>query len=261
MTDPVPDPLEEPAEPSTAALSVPPRLTTLRAILEVLLCSSYPTQLVVAGALTAAGISGLKGDGSLNAPFVIAVSLGDAVLVAALVTWFVRRNGESMATIFVAGRPIWREALLGLALVPVVLLGISLLVAVLRLIAPGLHNVATNPMGALMRDPVLAVTFAFVVVIAGGVREELQRGFQLHRLTGNVCGPLPALLLTSVAFGAGHTLQGDDVAIATGVLGACWGALFLVRRSIVAAAVSHGLFNLAQVFIAWAIGDAVAASP
>ena len=79
-------------------------------------------------------------------------------------------------------------------------------------------------MGALMRDPMLAVTFAFVVVLAGGVREELQRGFQLHRLTGHVCGPGLALVLTSLAFGAGHTLQGYDVAVATGVLGAFWGA-------------------------------------
>ena len=89
-------------------------------------------------------------------------------------------------------------------------------------------------MGALMRDPMVVMTFAFVVVVAGGMREELQRGFQLHRLTGHVCGPVPALLLASLAFGAGHTVQGYDVAVATGVLGAFWGLLFLTRRSVVA---------------------------
>ena len=72
-----------------------------------------------------------------------------------------------------------------------------------------------------------------------------------------MCGPGLALVLTSVAFGAGHTLQGYDVAVATGVLGAFWGLLYLGRRSVVAAAVSHGLFNLAQVAIAWAIGDSL----
>ena len=262
MTDLAPDMREVPAAPAPPPLPPPaPRLTTARALVEVLLCSSYPTQLVVAGALAAAGVPGMKADGSLNAPFVIAVSLGDAALVVALITWFIRRNGESMTAVFLAGRPAWREAALGVGLAPLVVLGVSMLVAAIRAAAPALHNVPTNPMGALMHDPLLAITFAFVVVVAGGGREELQRGFQLHRLTGHVCPPGLALALTSVAFGAGHTLQGYDVAVATGVLGAFWGLLYLGRHSVVAGAVSHGLFNLGQVAIAWAVGDALAGSP
>ena len=68
----------------------------------------------------------------LNAPFVIAISLGDAALVAALIAWFMWRNGESMTAVFVAGRPPGREAMLGVALAPAVLLGISLVVAAIR---------------------------------------------------------------------------------------------------------------------------------
>lgn len=267
MSDPAPDLREVPAAPDLPPhplppmASAPPAMTPIRAIVEVLLCSSYPTQILVAGGLAAFGLTGLGADGSLNARFVIAVSLGDALLVAALITIFMWRNGESLAAAFVTRRPAGREVLLGLGLAPLVLVGVSLLVTIVRAAAPALHNVPVNPMGALMRDPALAVTFAVVVVIAGGVREELQRAFQLHRLTGHVCGPGLALLLTSVAFGAGHTLQGYDVAIATGVLGAAWGLLYLTRGSIVAAAVSHGAFNLAQVVIAATLGDALAPSP
>lgn len=267
MIDPAPDTRELPAAPARPSIPLPPAapvaagMTRVRAIVEVLLCSSYPTQILVAGVLAAFGLTGLAADGALNASFVIAVSIGDAALVATLVTVFMWRNGESLAATFVTRRPAAREILLGLGLAPLVLVGVSVLVGVVRLAAPELHNVKVNPMGALMRDPVLAVAFAVVVVIAGGVREELQRGFQLHRLTGHVCGAGPALLLTSVAFGAGHTLQGYDVAVATGVLGAAWGLLYLSRGSIVAAAVSHGVFNLAQVVIAWAFGDAIAPSP
>src|SRR5262245_44817260 len=100
MTDPAPDPREEPAAPSAALPPPAPRMTSWRALGEVVLCSSYPTQLVVAGLLAASGIPGLKNDGSLNATFVIAVSLGDAALVAALVVWFLRRNGESLGAVF-----------------------------------------------------------------------------------------------------------------------------------------------------------------
>ena len=231
-------------------------MTRARAIVEVLLCSSYPTQVLAAAALAAVGIQALTADGALNPRFVIAVSTADAALVFALIAWLMWRNGESLSATFLTGRrPLWREAAMGVGLAPLVVLGVSLLVVGIRAIAPSLHNVPSNPMGALMRDPMVVMTFAFVVVVAGGMREELQRGFQLHRLSGHVCGPVPALLLASLAFGAGHTVQGYDVAVATGVLGAFWGVLFLTRRSVVAAAVSHGLFNLSQVVVAWTIGE------
>jgi membrane protease YdiL (CAAX protease family) len=51
------------------------------------------------------------------------------------------------------------------------------------------------------------------------------------------------LLITSISFGMGHTLQGLDAAIITGVLGAIWGALYLKRESAAASMVSHSLFN------------------
>ena len=133
MTDLAPDTREAPAAPAPPPPApAPPRMTPARAVLEVLACSSYPTQLVVAGGLAAAGVHGLKADGGLNATFVIGVALGDAALVAALVVWFIHRNGESMAAVFIAGRPAWREAAFGVALAPAVLLGISLVVAALR---------------------------------------------------------------------------------------------------------------------------------
>ncbi|OFW17580.1 MAG: hypothetical protein A3F69_02100 [Acidobacteria bacterium RIFCSPLOWO2_12_FULL_66_10] len=53
--------------------------------------------------------------------------------------------------------------------------------------------------------------------------------------------------MTSAAFGAGHLLQGADAAIATGLLGAFWGATYLRRRSAVAPMVSHSGFDLLQV--------------
>ncbi len=117
--------------------------------------------------------------------------------------------------------------------------------------APSLHNLPENPMTALMSDPARVVVFALVVMLAGGVREEIQRAFQLHRLSPGVMGRWPALVVTSVAFGFGHTVQGYDVAVATGLLGALWGALWLVRGSIVAPAVCHAVFNLGQVMAAW----------
>ena len=91
-----------------------------------------------------------------------------------------------------------------------------------------------------------AVIFAVVVMVAGGVREEVQRGFIAHRFGQYLGGALWGVAVYSVFFGLGHFEQGYDAMIATGVLGLVWGLLYISRRSIVAPMVSHAAFNLAQ---------------
>ncbi len=243
-----------PASPVVPPHAGPPPLTRARALGEAVLCSSYPTQLVAAAVLAAFGLRGATDDGGLSARFIIAVSLLDAALVVALIVYLLRRRDESVSAVMLGTAARWREALLGVAMVLPVTIGVALVVAGVRVVWPSLRNVPVNPLTALMADPQLVVAFALVVVLAGGVREEMQRAFQLHRLTPTVFRPAAALLVASVAFGLGHTVQGRDVAIATFALGALWGAMWLRRRSIVAAAVCHALFNLGQVLAAWAVG-------
>ena len=103
-----------------------------------------------------------------------------------------------------------------------------------------------NPLQDLAHTRANAVLFAVVVMIAGGVREEVQRAFVLRRFEQYLGGAL-GLVLFSVIFGLGHLPQGHDVAIATAILGAFWGAIYLRRRSILGPMVGHAGFNLAQV--------------
>jgi membrane protease YdiL (CAAX protease family) len=93
------------------------------------------------------------------------------------------------------------------------------------------------------------MVFGVIVVIAGGLREEIQRAFILHRFGQGLGGARLGLVLFSLMFGLGHIEQGADVAIATAALGLFWGVLYLARRSIVASGVSHAGFNLAQVVV------------
>jgi len=261
MLTPGQDPHESPAAgdappawPVEPPLVGPPPLSRRRASGEAVLCSSYPTQILAATLLAALGLRGVSADGGLHAPFIIAVSLLDASLVVALIVYFLRRRGESIREVMLGRAPRWREAAVGVALVLPVTLGVAVLVASVRAVWPALRNVPVNPITALMANPQLVVAFALVVVLAGGVREEMQRAFQLHRLTPGVLPPVPALLVTSIAFGLGHTVQGRDVALATFALGAVWGGMWLRRRSMLAGAVCHSLFNLGQVLAAWAVG-------
>lgn len=254
------DTASPPAPPASVAPAGPSPIPRARAVAEAFLCSSYPTQFLAAMLLAALGVRSNGGSG-LDATFVIAVSTLDAALVVALITYFLRREGESLWRLIVGTRSILREAAVGVALVVPVTLGVAAVVLGVRALWPSLHNVSVNPLTAFMTTPRLAILFAVVVVLAGGVREELQRAFQLHRLTPTVMPPVVALLVTSLAFGLGHTVQGRDVAVATFVLGALWGAMWLRRRSLVAAAVCHALFNLGQVAAGFAAANAGAPAP
>jgi membrane protease YdiL (CAAX protease family) len=126
------------------------------------------------------------------------------------------------------------------------LLAVTVIVAA-RLLAPWLHNVEVNPFERLMQTPGQRAVLAFVVTIAGGLREEIQRAFILHRFAQSLGGAWLGLLLFSIAFGIGHLQQGRDVALATAALGAFWGAIYILRRSIVSPAIAHAGFNVSEI--------------
>jgi len=222
-------------------------LDRVSAAFEVILCSGFPTQLIIIAALAAAGIRPRTAAGELSAPFIFTLTLLDTILVVALVTFFLRARRESVAEQLFAARPQIREAWLGIALIPASFLIVVLVLVLLQVVAPGLRNVPHNPLGDLVKTRSEAAIFAFVVMVAGGVREEIQRGFVLHRFEQYLGGGAVGLVLFSAAFGLGHLEQGRDVALATAVLGAFWGAIFLVRRSVLGPMIGHAGFNLAQV--------------
>jgi membrane protease YdiL (CAAX protease family) len=151
-----------------------------------------------------------------------------------------------MRDLLLGGKPIGSEARAGVPLVLVALvLGLGVLFTIDQL-APSLRTVPDNPLQNLVHTPRDAAMFALVVVIAGGVREEIQRAFQLQRFERWLGGGSVGIVVTSLLFGVGHNLQGLDAMLTTGVLGAFWGIVYLRRRSVLAPIVSHSGFNLLQ---------------
>lgn len=251
MVDPAPRPEPTPVEPPPFERVSEGRRTIrpgerIAAAAEVILCSGFPTQLLLIGLLSATGLRIRDAEGLLSPPFVFVLSLLDTVLVVALVLFFLRSRGESPRAVLLGARSVLREAWLGIALIPLIFAGVVVVLALIAGLAPGLHNVPRNPLQDLLRTRGDAIVFGFVAMIAGGVREEVQRGFILHRFDRFLGGAVTGVIIFSAIFGAGHIDQGWDAAIATGSLGACWGIVYLVRRSIVAPMVSHAGFNLAQ---------------
>jgi membrane protease YdiL (CAAX protease family) len=235
------EPLPPPSEPRPLD-----RLTWVGALGQVILVCGIPTQVAVTLALLATGLPVMNGN-EQSLQFVAIVSFLDTALIAALVRGFLAASGENAGDVLLGQRSGWREALLGFSLIPVVLICVVLIVLVLRTFVPILHNVDESPLQAFMKTPIDAALFLVVVVIAGGVREEMQRAFILHRFGQRLGGIRVGLAAFSLLFGALHLTQGIDVAIGIGALGLFWGVLYMRRRSIIAPLVNHAGFNAAQV--------------
>lgn len=217
-------------------------------LFEVFLCSGYPSQLVLTLLLLTVGVSSSTGSG-LSFTFVVWLSILDTLVVLGLVRLFLRARGESVRGVLIGPVSIGREVWHGIALLPLVFLVVIGGGLLLRHFAPFLHNVPENPLQTMLDSPFRLAIFAVVVVLAGGVREEVQRAFILHRFRHDLGGVWVGLVAFSIAFGMGHALQGYDAAILTGLLGLLWGVVYVVRRSIVAPVVSHSLFNLTELAI------------
>ena len=234
MTDPFPPPSA-------------PFAARIVALFEILLCSGFPTQLAIGGTFAAFGNGAFNDAGALSMSYVVGLSLIDSVVVIGLIILFLVVHGERPRDVIVGDRSIGAEAAAGVPMIFIALAIAMTVVLLARVAAPWLHTVAENPLQGLLKSPRDAAVFALVVIVAGGVREELQRAFALHRFEVWLGGGTTGVIVTSIAFGAGHLIQGADAAVATGLLGAFWGVVYLRRRSAIAPIVSHAGFDLLQI--------------
>jgi membrane protease YdiL (CAAX protease family) len=141
------------------------------------------------------------------------------------------------------------EIILGIPLTAVVFLLAVVVLSTARIFIPSLHNVEENPLQQLIQTPIQALLLAIVGTISGGLREEIQRAFILHRFEQHLGGARVGLIIYSAIFGIGHSLQGWDAVLTTAILGAFWGYVYIARRSIIAPVVSHSGFNAAEIFV------------
>jgi membrane protease YdiL (CAAX protease family) len=117
------------------------------------------------------------------------------------VTLFLYAHGERPRDVLFGGQPAVREAAHG---VPLILVALGIAAAVLLGVqhwAPSLHMVAQNPLEQMLGRPRDIWLFALVSIVAGGIREETQRAFLLHRFEVWLGGGTVGLVVTSVAFG------------------------------------------------------------
>ena len=213
------------------------------ALIEVFLCSGVPTQFSFGIILVIIGWPSTNPDGSLSLIYICTLALTDMVLLIGLMIWLMHLHGESISKLWLGSRSIMTEIFLGLSWIPLLLIAVAALLYIIRTITPELHNVIENPLEQLLHTTGGAIAFGFIAILAGGVREELQRAFLLNRFEQHLGGPVIGVVLISIGFGLGHLVQGWDAVLTTGTMGLFWAVVYLRRRSSVAPIVSHAGFN------------------
>ena len=243
--------MDFPPSPDAEPAESPYALTQARAsaIFEIVLCSGVPSQLALVSLFSLAGFSAYGADGRLSFGYIAALLLLDATLLITLIFWFLRRHGEHPRDVFLGRRPVGHEILIGLPMTGVVFMIAVLVLSTAQRLFPGLHNVDENPLQQLIQSPGQALVLVIVATIGGGLREEVQRAFIIHRFEQHLGGGMVGLIVYSLIFGLGHALQGWDAVLATSMLGLFWGYVYLKRRSIAAPVVSHSGFNAAEIFV------------
>ena len=93
----------------------------------------------------------------------------------------------SSLTVLFGDRRWTVEAVVGISLMPVLFLLVVLVGLSIVKLAPWLRP-PQNPFAALMTSPQDVVVLAIVGLLAGGVREEIQRAFILHRFEQHLGG-------------------------------------------------------------------------
>jgi membrane protease YdiL (CAAX protease family) len=148
----------------------------------------------------------------------------------------------------------WKSHLsLGLALVPLLFLINVIINAVFRAYLPK-YYLEQNPLTTGIHTPQHLVLLIFSALMAGGIKEELQRAFILRRFHQCLGGAGMGLVLWSLAFGAGHYVQGVQGMTVAVIYGFAFGAIYLLRKSLIAPMAAHGAYNTLVLLLYWFTG-------
>ncbi len=223
-------------------------LDRLQALFEVLLMSGLFSSFVATVPLT------FREHGSetllTSVRTVSSLVLLEAGITFLLLALILKAHGETIAGLGLRVGGLRRQFILGIAIVPGLFFLNGLVGSLFRIFLPK-YFTERNPLMDIIHSPQGLILFIFAALIAGGVKEELQRAFILTRFRQHLGGAWLGLILWSIAFGMGHYVQGFQGMVIAGLFGLAFGAVYLLTSNLIAPMVSHGIYDTLALLGYW----------
>jgi membrane protease YdiL (CAAX protease family) len=186
----------------------------------------------------------------MEAKTICAFLLLEAGFTFFLLAVILRAHGETIGSLGLKWTRWKTNLLLGLALVPFLFIVNSIVTFVFRFYLPK-YYIEQNPLIELIHTPQQLALFIFSALIAGGIKEEVQRAFILNRFRRYLGGAALGLVLWSLAFGFGHYLQGVQGISIAALYGFVFGIVYLRSGSLIAPIVAHGVYDSVALLAYW----------
>ncbi len=229
---------------------MPAWIDRLQAFLEVLLLSGFVSSFFAAVPFSAfhQGSFLHPADASTLAAFIIL----EASFTLLLIVLVLRMHGEHLRDFGLRGDRWVSHAVVGLGLVPILFLANALIAGIFRIFFPR-YLLEHNPLIEMVKTRRDLVLFLCSALYAGGFKEELQRAFVITRFRDHLGGVRAGLVIWSLAFGAGHYVQGLQGVVVASVYGLLFGIVYVVRGSLVAPIVAHAVYDVSALMGYWLV--------
>lgn len=210
------------------------------ALVEVIFCSGIVSSLLATLPLLLLGIDPTQ---IVNRPKLIFFAfLVESFILITMIVLFQRSRHQKVKDLGFNVRNLKANVIIGLGIVPV-LFFIGVVVSLFFKYYLPKYYVEKNPLLEIIQSRSDLGFFIGMGLIAG-FKEEIQRAFILLRFDKYLFGAPLGLVLWSIAFGAGHRLQEFQGVITTGLLGFCFGLLFLTRKNLISPIVAHASYDV-----------------
>ena len=237
----------EPPEP-TAGSQNPLWLNRLQAIFEVVLMSGLFSSFIATVPFTLRRSSGevlLQ-----NVRVVCSFVLLEAGITFALLALILMAHGETLQDLGLHWVRWRSQLIIGIAIVPALFFLSAIVSGMFKVLLPK-YFTERNPLMDIIHTRNDLGLFIVSVLIAGGVKEELQRAFILTRFRNHLGGAKLGLVLWSLVFAAGHYVQGFQGVVVAGLFGLVFGAVYLFCGNLIAPITSHGLYDTVALLGYW----------
>jgi len=176
--------------------------------------------------------------------------LFESAVLLIIMLMLMKARGETFSMLGLHLRRWKIHALLGILAAPCLIIISAFIGLFFRLFLPQ-YALEKNPLMEMINSPQQLTLFITATIIAGGIKEELQRAFILRRFSLHLGGAVVGLIIWSLAFGAGHYAQGVQGIYAATILGFIFGVLYLVRGNLVLPITAHSAYNTLTLLIYW----------